>query len=523
MTEPAVKLTRGTAVVVAVGLAVAGAAAGFLASRRSVPAPAEGVQAGAPAVPARTEHPVTLPTPQTLTVTLSPELLARAEISTAPAGRRTVTATLRLPGVVAADAYHQTVVTPLVSGRIETVTVALGAAVRQGQVLARVQSPEVAEVRERVVAAQSMLAAHDRELSRVERLLAIGAASQQELERAHAEHAAQVAGLESAQARLALLGGGEVPAGAIFLVRAPSSGVVTERMANPGQNVEPAMRLFTISDLSSVWVVADVYERDLGGLRIGQTAHVTTGADAGRVRTGRVSYIDPELRPETRTTRVRVELPNPGGDLRFGMFVDVRLDQPGASDVVVVPRTAIQTVGERHVIYVPVTGRPGAFVERAVRLGETGGADVAILDGVSAGEPVVVTGGFLLRSEVERLGLRQRSGGAATEPVRAEAPAGAAAAAPIRTVRVAVTSAGFEPSRVSVQPGTRLRLIFTRMVEETCATDVAFPSLGIRRTLPRGTPVEVLLDPIAGEVAFTCGEQMLKGSVVVEETGAGPR
>ncbi|MEQ1897028.1 MAG: efflux RND transporter periplasmic adaptor subunit [Vicinamibacterales bacterium] len=406
MTGP-VMLNRGGAALVAIGLVAAGVAVGFVATRWSASTAHEAM----PVAPLTSPPPATVAaaTPAAeVRIALSAEMLDRAAIVTAPAGQRPVTTVLRVPGIVTADTYRQTIVTPLVGGRVEAVSVELGAAVRPGQVLARVYSPEVAEVRERHVSAQAMLNAHDRELQRLQRLREIGAASQQELERAHAEHAAQVAGVETARARFALLGAEEATASgaSTFLVRAPSAGVVTARAVNQGQNVDPAMGLFTISDLSSVWVVADVYERDLSAVRAGQAAYVTAGAYPDQVLAGRVTYIDPEMRADTRTARVRVQVPNTSGHLRIGMFADVRIDRPSAVASVVVPRSAVQTIGERHVVYVPVPDQAGAFVEREVQLGPGGGDDLPVASGLTAGETVVTAGSFFLRAEIERLGLR---------------------------------------------------------------------------------------------------------------------
>ena len=426
MTGPAVKLNRGGAALAAFGLVAAGVAVGWVATRwGATTAPAEVASVGqaAPSLSAPSSAPSSAPAPAGEgTIALSPEMLARAAIATAPATERRVTTVLRVPGIVTADTYRQTVVTPLVGGRVEAVSVELGAAVRPGQVLARLYSPEIAEARERLVSARAMLDAHDRELRRLQRLREIGAASLQELERAHAEHDAQVAGIETARSRLALLGVEEAAgsAASTFQVRAPSAGVVTTRAVNQGQNVDPAMALFTISDLSSVWVVADVYERDLAAVRVGQTARVTAGAYPDQAVTGRVSYIDPAMRPETRTAQVRIQVPNATGHLRFGMFADVRIHRPAAADAVVVPRTAVHAIGDRHVVYVPVLGRAGAFTEREVSLGEAGGDDVPVLSGLAAGEAVVTEGGFFLRAEIERLGLRHR-------PAEGRAPAAAPA------------------------------------------------------------------------------------------------
>ena len=246
-------------------------------------------------------------------------------------------------------------------------------------------------------------------------LVEIGAASRQELDRLHAEHTARLSEVESARSRLQLLGvsvdatsatGADAQAINVLTVPAPISGVVTERLANVGLNVDSGSRLFTVVDLSRVWVVADVYEQDLSAVAVGTPATVTARADPATHLTGKVSYIDPQVSTETRTTRVRIELPNPRGELRFGMYVDVAVERTGTTPVAIVPGTAIQHVGSRVVAYVadPVTS--GRFIERQVQLGESTGETVAILMGVSPGERVVADGSFTLRAERERLGLQ---------------------------------------------------------------------------------------------------------------------
>jgi membrane fusion protein, heavy metal efflux system len=304
-------------------------------------------------------------------------------------------------------------VTPLVSGRVRRVFVALGESVRAGQPLAEIFSPELAEAETRFVSARAELAAHERELQRTEKLVDIGSASRQELERLHAEHTARETEVQTARSRLQLLG---VPAstieklgsgnavGALTTVPAPMSGVVTERTANPGLNVDSAAKLFAVVDLSTVWVVVDVYEKDFSRVRAGVPARITTKALADTVIPGRVSYIDPQVNAETRTVRVRVEVPNPRHELRLGMFVDVTLDIPGVRAVALIPRAAVQHVGTRTVVYLADPKRPGRFVEREIRLGDRSANDVAVLGGVQPGDAIVTDGSFAVRAERDRLG-----------------------------------------------------------------------------------------------------------------------
>lgn len=503
----------------AVLLVAAGAAAMYLVMRAS--APDTGQPAAGPA--ANTAEVAHAPSDGQTIVTLSDELLERADLDIVPATSGSASASLRLPGVVMPNAYRDVAVTPLVPGRVTRVLAELGQRVRQGQTLAEVYSPELAEAQTRYAAARAALDAHARELQRTQKLAAIGAASTQELERVHADHTAQEAAVKTAEARLRLLG---VPAAVVRAlaageavaasasVPAPIAGTVTARMANVGLNVDPAMQLFTIVDLSTVWVVADLHERDLSHARVGTFAAVTAPAYPDVVWRGRISYVDPQVSPDTRTAKVRVELSNPEERLRLGMFVDVALDTPDAAPAVMIPRAAVQAVGDGYVVYVALPGEPGRFAERAVRIGKADGDAIEVVEGLQAGDRVVAKGSFFVRAEVDRLGLRKaRPDTAQTAQVQQDA---AAPAVPV-PVTVAITEKGFEPAHVSVAAGRPVRITFTRKTDQTCATEVVFPSLDIRRALPLDTPVTIEWTPEStGDVAFVCGMNMLRGTVVVE-------
>ncbi len=372
-----------------------------------------------PSAPSGTLVPPGAPKSETLpdvVVTLTPDAVDRAGIRLAPVVAGGGGSTLRLPGVVEPNAYKQVVVTPLVAGRVTRVLVALGQRVRRTQAMAEIFSPELAEAETRYVSARAELDAHERELQRTEKLVEIGAASRQELERLHAEHTAKVMGVESARSRLDLLGlsaaaiaalapGNNV--GATTTVPAPIAGVVTERLANPGLNVDPATKMFTVVDLSAVWVSADVYEKDVARVRVGAAASVTTKAFPDTLVRGRVSYIDPQVNAETRTTKLRIEVSNPGGQLRLGMFADVTIEMSGPSSGARVPRTALQNVGDRTVVYLADPQQPGRFVEREVHVADASDGDVIAVSGVDPGDTVVSDGSFFLRAERDRLGLRR--------------------------------------------------------------------------------------------------------------------
>jgi RND family efflux transporter MFP subunit len=533
--ESRVTIHKGAAAIVGLALVLVGAGASYLFMRSSAEMP-ERMDASvvstsaAPASGAQPSSATTAPKNAPLSdviVPLSAEAVDRAGIVVAPVANGTSAGGIRLPGVVEPNAYREVAVTPLVAGRVTRVSAELGASVRRGQILAQIYSPELAEAQTKYVSAKAMLEAHDRELQRTQKLVQIGAASRQEMERIHAEHAAQTAAVESARSQLELLGvsasviealGSGSKVNATTSVPAPIEGVITERAANVGLNVDQATPLFTVVDLSTVWIIADVYEKDFSHVRVGNDATVTTSAYPGLSLRGRISYIDPQVDLETRTAKVRVEVPNPRGDLRLGMYADVVVTGALGASVPVVPRSAVQNVGDRTVVYLANPKEPGTFTEREVRLGGASGEQVEVTAGVQPGDVVVTEGSFYIRAERERLALRPAAAAAATG-TSTERRAGSMVSdtANIQSAKIVVNEQGFEPAKIALRAGTPARLTFVRTTEKTCGTEVVFPSLNIKRALPLNEPVVIEFTPAkAGEIAFACGMNMLRGAVVVQ-------
>jgi cobalt-zinc-cadmium efflux system membrane fusion protein len=518
-----VTMPKGGAVLAALALLLAGAAGTYLVMRTTGSArPVETVPAGMGAMPPAASGPAASDASGSaaalqpdIVVSLAPDAVERARIVGAPVTTARMAGGIRLPGVVEPNAYRRVSVTPLVAGRVTSVSADLGTAVRRGGTLAEIYSPELAEAQTRYTSAKAMLDAHDRELQRTQRLVEIGAASRQELERIHAEHAAQSAAAASARSQLDLLG---MPASAIddlasgsrvdatTSVPAPIDGIITERAANVGLNVDSATPLFTVVDLSTVWVVAELYEKDFSAVRVGSEATVTTAAYPGLSLRGRVSYIDPQVNPQTRTAKARVEVPNPRGELRLGMYADVVVAGAQAVSRTVIPRSAVQNVGTRTVVYLMDAKDPGKFTEREVLLGDTSGDQVEVRAGVRPGDVVVTEGSFFVRAERDRLGL----GAAVTSP------AASPAAQQAQAVRVTVDDKGFEPSRLALKAGVPARITFVRTTDQTCATSVVIAGLNIRRELPLNQPVTIEMTPKTGEVAFACGINMFHGTIVAQ-------
>jgi cobalt-zinc-cadmium efflux system membrane fusion protein len=523
-----VTMHKGAAAVVAISLLAGGAGATYLLMRSGA-GPAGHVPAVSPATTAQ-------PTPATpgatsnaplpdVIVPLSRDAVQRAGIVVASVTSGTSGPEIRLPGVVEPNAYRQVVVTPLVAGRVTKVGPALGDRVRRGQTLAEIYSPALAEAQTRYVSAQAMLDAHDRELQRTQKLVEIGAASRQELEKIHAEHAAQTAAVQSARSQLELLG---VSASALEKmapghnvsattnVPAPIDGVVTERGANVGLNVDTATKLFTVVDLSTVWVVANLYEKDFSRVRVGSEAALTTSARPDLRLRGRVSYIDPQVSADTRTAKVRIELPNSSGELRLGMYADVVVAGASSASAPRVPRSAVQNVGDRTVVYLANPKEPGKFVEREVRVGQTSGEQIEVVSGIQPGDVVVTEGSFFVRAERERLGLRPAASAANASATSTSSSAGRGNEA-AQTAKVLVNEQGYEPAKVTLRAGTPARITFLRTTDKTCGTEVVFPSLNIKRSLPLNEPVVIEFTPTkAGDIAFACGMNMLHGTLVVQ-------
>jgi multidrug efflux pump subunit AcrA (membrane-fusion protein) len=183
-------------------------------------------------------------------------------------------------------------------------------------------------------------------------------------------------------------------------VPAPVSGAVTARSANGGEVVEANKELLRITDLSSVWVVAQVYERDLARFRVGGGASVTADAFPNRLFRGHVTYIDPQLDEGTRTGKVRIELANPNRNLKIGMYVRVAFAATGSSESTapVVPTSSVQNINGQQVVFVSTTD-PNVFELRPVRLGPQSTGRYQVLEGLMVGDKVVTNGSFTLRAE----------------------------------------------------------------------------------------------------------------------------
>ncbi|MBA3515727.1 MAG: efflux RND transporter periplasmic adaptor subunit [Pyrinomonadaceae bacterium] len=347
------------------------------------------------------------------TISIEPVAATRAGIKTEPVGESLVAGGdltgQATTGVVQANAYRTTPVISLVEGILRQVKAELGQSVTRGQTMAVVFSDELAMAQSRYLNAVAELDEHHKHHVRTVRLVEIGAASREELEQATTKLKTAQSEIASQRQRLMLLG---LSASRIAQLKsaaqlssevslpAPVSGTVISRAANPGEVIAADKEILRIADLSSVWVMGQVYEKDLGKVMVGSGASVTSDSYKGRVFRGRVSFIDPTLDPTTRTAQARIELANPGQALKIGMFVNVAFAAVGGAESTapVIPKSAVQNINNLQVVFVE-TATPNTYAMRPVKLSLEINGQYQVREGLTVGDRIVTEGSFLLRAE----------------------------------------------------------------------------------------------------------------------------
>ncbi|MGH7559097.1 MAG: efflux RND transporter periplasmic adaptor subunit [Gemmatimonadota bacterium] len=334
-------------------------------------------------------------------------LVVLDSIGMAAAGLRIVTVTAGAEsqhvasGTVTYNLNRVSLVAPRAEGRVVRVLSDLGRSVGAGQPLALLESPEVGALRGDLDRARADLEVSRAALERERALYERKITSRRELQDAEAEYQRAAADLRAAEAALRALGAGADGQGASFAVSSPIAGVVVTRRATPGQIAGPSDTLFTVADLDPLWVELDLYEKDLGQVRAGQSLALTTTAFGDSTYEGKITYVGQIVDPETRTIKVRAEVANPGGTLRPGMFVTARIHGAVLPELLTVPETAVQVLEGRNVVFVPVGAN--RFRATPVTLGERfPDGRVAVTAGLRAGQRIVAEGSFSLKSELEK-------------------------------------------------------------------------------------------------------------------------
>lgn len=321
------------------------------------------------------------------TVKVSADRIQTLGVRTEIVSKRSLARIVRAVGTIEINERGQHTVAPKFEGWIEKLHVnTTGQAVARGQPLAEVYSPElVSAQREYLIAykAAKTLSGADSDAQAGVQQLATAA-----LER--------LRNWDISEAQLARLREGGEPRRTLTLM-APASGVIIKDPPVAGMRFMPGEALFKIADLSRVWLIADVFEQDLSLVRIGTRVSITVSAYSDKAFPGEVTFIYPTLNAETRTARVRIELANPQGQLRPGMYGTVQIEAGPKREVLTVPDSAVIDSGTHQTVLVALG--EGRFEPREVKLGSRGEGFVEIVSGVTDGESVVTRANFLIDSE----------------------------------------------------------------------------------------------------------------------------
>lgn len=318
------------------------------------------------------------------------------------------------PSTLAPNHHATAQITALVRGRVVDVFADFGQEVKAGDVLAMLYSGELGMAQSSYLKSGARLYVMERSFERAETLLQEKVIALAELQRRKGEMLSARAERREAQDRLRLLGmtddqidqlDRDQKIRSTVAITAPFNGRIIFRNLTKGEVVEVTHHLFTIADLSKVWVLANIPEKDIRFIRDSERTdgdrHVEVRLNAypDEVFHGKVTYVADVLDAATRTMNVRIELLNPDHILKPEMYATVRVYSSPSRDVLAVPETAIQRDRDRYFVFVQLD--PHTFAARDVRLGDSNGKQVAILDGLREGEQIVMDGGFILKSELK--------------------------------------------------------------------------------------------------------------------------
>jgi Cu(I)/Ag(I) efflux system membrane fusion protein len=311
-------------------------------------------------------------------VKLSPGKIQRTGVKSEPAMPRVIRTTIRAPGTIQLDERRISVISMRSESWVQKVAdVTTGTRVAKGQPLMEIYSPAISSA-----AAEYIATVNSKTIGGT---TAYGRGSRQRLMNLDVPEAVIVAVEKN----------GSVPIAIEWA--APRDGIVLERNAIEGMRAQPGDVLFRVADMSVVWALIDVAERDLGAISVGQPVMARARSYPGREFAGNVSVIYPRVNKDTRTARIRIELSNPDSALLPDMYVDAEIDTGSRQPVLAVPDSAVLDTGSRQAVL--VDKGQGRFEPREVKLGHSGNGYVEVREGVAEGEPVVVSANFLIDAE----------------------------------------------------------------------------------------------------------------------------
>lgn len=336
-------------------------------------------------------------------IRLSPQVVEEAKITTAPAEKRRLAATLDINGQVVPDPDHIAMLGARAPGRVVKVLVREGDSVKAGQTIAVITSPELARRRAEYAAASARAASARKNAQRLRSLVNDRLGAEQDAVAAEAEATAVEADRDAAIQAIKGMGAPLRQADSdpsLVAIASPIAGQIVLRDAVPGQLVETSHTVATVADLSKVWFQAQLFEKDVAHVREGTTAEVRLNGYPDQVLVASVVRVSAQVDPQSRTLNARLALESADAQIRLGLFGVARLSLPSETDEehVVVPRSAVTDLGDRKVVF--VRHADGDFEVHAVRLGASASGSVPVLSGLSAGEQVVISGVHTLKSVV---------------------------------------------------------------------------------------------------------------------------
>jgi cobalt-zinc-cadmium efflux system membrane fusion protein len=340
-------------------------------------------------------------------VTMSAAVQKQSGVRVAPATRQRLAGVISATGKVEANADRIAHVSPRIPGKIVVVKASLGDSIAAGQILATLDSVELGEALSRYHQSRTKLSLAQANMERITALVEKKIAARKEIFQAETDYKTAQTELRTDEERLALYGlsradlekeGTKRP---LLPVRAPIGGIITEKHAIVGELADPSKSLYTVADLSSVWVLVDINEKDLAKVRTGQAATVVVGAFPEQTFRGRINHLADVVDQATRTVKARIEVANPGRRLKPEMFATVEVALAAAAPpVLAVPEEAVQELEGRKVVF--VAEEQETFAVRPVQTGRTAGGLVEVVSGLAEGERYAVKGAFILKSEVKK-------------------------------------------------------------------------------------------------------------------------
>jgi len=340
-------------------------------------------------------------------VKMTAEIQKQNGVVVAPAQKQRLTGVISATGKVEVNADRIAHVSPRISGKIVAVRASLGDSVSAGQTLATLDSVELGEALSRYHQSKTKLALAQSNMDRIKTLVEKKIAARKEILQAETDYKTAQTEVHTDEERLSLYGvstsvlkggGHKMP---LLPVRSPISGIITEKHAIVGELSDPSKNLYTVADLSSVWVLVDINEKDLAKVHKGQSAIVTVGAFPDLKMKGRITYIADQLDEATRTVKARIEVANPGRKLKPEMFANAELALPtDAQTVLVVSEDALQDLDGKKVVF--IAENETEFMARQVQTGRAAGGMIEIVSGLKEGDRYAVRGSFILKSEVKK-------------------------------------------------------------------------------------------------------------------------